>query len=92
MGKKRSAVRQYDTKGFGWRVMTERKKLGLTQFQVVQSLKRQGVATSVAALSELERGDTKRIRLAMVKALSSALQVDVSRLFEDTGDSDHASM
>lgn len=90
MRKARNRMRQYDTQSFGWRVMTKRKSLGLTQAQVVERLKQHGIEMSIPALSQLELGETQRVSVAFVKALSSALQVDVACLFDAWEEPEHA--
>lgn len=86
MKKRRIQERKLD--GFGWRLMEQRKRSGLSLVDVSSSLKAYGICISVAALSSLECGKTMRIRVDLLNALTDVLQTDVALLVK--GEPEHA--
>ena len=78
MKKRRIQERKLD--GFGWRLMEQRKRRGLSLVDVSSSLNAYGICISVAALSSLECGKTMRVRVDLLNALTDVLQTDVALL------------
>ena len=65
----------------GQRIVTQRKKLKLTQIQLAEK-----VGISERTLGKVENGFD--MRLSMLLAISDALNMDVARLLSNNGDSD----
>lgn len=65
---------------FGGRVKFARDAAGMTQDDMVAELKKRGVVVSSAAYSKLETGETKRIHIDYLLAISQIVGVSVGEL------------
>lgn len=69
---------EWDT--FGGRVKLARDGLGMTQDDMIAELKRHGVDVSGAAYSKLETGETKRIHVEYLLAISQIFNISADEL------------
>jgi transcriptional regulator with XRE-family HTH domain len=65
---------------FGRRIKAARETKGLTQDELIERLKVRGISMSSAALSKVECGETMRVHVDLLLAVSQILAVDVAEL------------
>lgn len=85
---KKRHIQERKPDGFGWRLMEQRKRRGLSLVDVSSSLRARGICISAQSLSALECGKTIRVRVDLLNALTDVLQADVALLVK--GEPEHA--